>query len=184
MSTRIKSTVIKAIDTFTGHGIVNIFAAESLLGKIVWSFFVIIFSILCGYYIYNSLAGFFKYEVLSNVKVFDLPELTFPAVILCSVFSNNSIKDMIVYCTFNRQNCLSNKIDFEPIIIIGGGISAQHDCIRINGLKVSEKNKSALLSVKQKSIYTSGLSIGFSIPENVLKIFANFINFKIKNFFL
>ncbi len=130
---------------------------------------MIIFSILCGYYIYNSLAGFFKYEVLSNVKVFDLPELTFPAVILCSVFSNNSIKDMIVYCAFNRQSCVSNNIELEPIIIIGYGLSAQHDCFRINGQNVSKKNKAELLSVKQKSVFTSGLSIGFYVPENVVK---------------
>jgi len=169
MSTRIKSTVIKAIDTFTGHGVINIYLAKSLFGKIIWSLFLLIFFLFNGYYMYISIAEFSEYQVISSTKVFDVPELTFPAVIFCSWFSNNSIKDMIVYCTFNRQNCLSNKIDFEPIIIIGYGLSAQHDCFRINGQNVSKKNKAELLSVKHKSIYTSGLSIGFYVPENVVK---------------
>jgi len=189
LSTRIKSTVTNAIDTFTGHGVINICRAESIFGKIIWSLFLLIFFLLNGYYMYNTLAEFSEYQVISSIKVYNEHVLTFPAVIFCSWFSNNSIKDMIVYCAFNRQSCVSNNIELEPIIIIGYGLSAQHDCIRFNGQGVSKKNITALLSVKQKGVYTYGLSIGFFIPENVgnkLKIFEIeiIIIFKIKIFFL
>ncbi len=110
---------------------------------------------------------FFEYKVISNIKVVDVPTLTFPAIILCNWRKEWKIEDRIVFCVFNRQDCLSLIIDFEPIIIVGYGMSIEHKCIRFNGQKVSEKNKTALLSVTQNGVYKFGLSIGISIPENV-----------------
>ncbi len=155
------------IDRFTGHGAINIYLAKSIFGKIFWSFFLIVFTALCVYYIYNSFYGFFEFEVISNIQIFNEPELTFPAIIICSWYSDVPIKNIIVYCTFNNKQCLSNNIELEPIIIIGYGLSSQHDCIRINGQNVSEKNKKNLLTVYSSDTYESGLAIGLMIPKGV-----------------
>jgi len=155
------------IDRFTGHGAINIYLAKSISGKIIWSLFLLLFIILNNYYMYNSLAEFFRYEVISNIKVLNEPELTFPALIICTWYSDVQIKNIIIYCSFNNKQCLSNNIELEPIVITGYGLSAQHDCIRINGLKVSEKNKKNLLIVDSNDAYESGLAIGLIIPNGV-----------------
>ncbi len=164
---------MNSIQSFTGHGVSNIFAAESLLGKIVWSFFLIIFSVLCCYYIYDSFAGFFEFDVISNYKIYDVTELTFPAVALCGWFSDNPIADSIVFCTINKQDCQPHQI--EPIVVIGYGLSSKHNCVRINGQISSKKNIKELPTVKQDNIFDAGISVGLIVPEGVRNL-INLIN--------
>jgi hypothetical protein len=159
--------VLKAIDSWTGHGIPNIFSAETLFAKVAWSVVLVLFFIPCCYYIYNSIAGFFEYDVISNIKILKQAELTFPAVVFCGWYSDESIADSIVSCTFNNEDCQSNQIEFEPIIVTGYGLSFKHNCIRINGQNVLDKSNNRLVSVKQESIFDAGLSITFLMPENV-----------------
>jgi len=171
LSARVKNMVLKAIDSWTGHGIPNIFSAETLFAKVAWSVVLVLFFIPCCYYIYNSIAGFFEYDVISNIKIYNQAELTFPAVVFCGWYSDDSIADSIVSCTFNNEDCQSNKIEFEPIIVTGYGLSFKHNCIRINGQNVLDKSNNRLASVKQNDINDAGLSITFLMPENVgLKI--------------
>ncbi len=128
-------------------------------------------------HIYNSKAGFFEYDVISNIKILKQAELTFPAVVFCGWYSDDSIADSIVSSTFKDcqsfkdEDCQSNKIEFEPIIVTGYGLSFKHNCIRINGQNVLDKSNNRLASVKQNDINDAGLSITFLMPENVgLKI--------------
>jgi len=172
LSDKIKNMVLKAIDSFTGHGASNIVSAETIFTKIVWSVVLVFFFILCCFYLSNSTTGFFQFDVISNIKIYDKEELTFPAVVFCGWYSSDSIADSIVYCTFNNEDCKSKQIEFEPIIVSGFGLSSKHDCIRINGQTVDDSNiiqnsYSPLLSVKQESIYEAGLSIAFLMPEKV-----------------
>ena len=174
--------VLNAINLFTGHGLSNIVSAETFFAKITWSVFLLLFFISCCIYIYNSFTGYLAFDVISNIKILDKTELTFPAIVFCGWYSDNSIADSIVFCTFNKQDCQSNKINFEQIIATGYGLSFQHNCIRINGQKASNKNKNLLLSVKQPNIWETGLSIGFIVPEGVR--FKLLYKFQIWNFFV
>jgi hypothetical protein len=159
--------VLKAIDSWTGHGIPNIFSAETLFAKVAWSVVLVFFVIPCCYYIYNSIASFFEYDVISNIKILKQAELTFPAVVFCGWYSDDSIANSIVYCTFNNEDCQSNKIEFEPIIVMGYGLTSRHNCIRINGQNVFKQSNNKFLSVKQNSNHDAGLSVAFAMPEGV-----------------
>ncbi len=163
---------MKAIDSFTGHGVSNIVLADTIFAKFAWSVVLVLFVIPCCYYIYNSITSFFEFDVISNIKIYNQAELTFPAIVICGWFSDDSIADSIVYCTFNNEDCKSKQIEFKPIIVSGFGLSSKHDCIRINGQTVNDSSiinntYSPLLSVKQESIYEAGLSIAFLMPEKV-----------------
>jgi len=158
---------LKAIDSFTGHGLSNIVFADTIFAKVAWSVVLILFIIPCCYYLNNSITGFFEFDVISNIKIFNQAELTFPAVVFCGWHSDDSIADSIVYCKFNNEDCTSKQIAFESIIVTGYGLSFKHSCIRINGQSVLHNSNKRLLSVKQESIYDAGLSVAISMPEKV-----------------
>jgi hypothetical protein len=172
LSTRVKKVALEAIDSFTGHGVSNIVLAETRSAKVAWSVVLVLFFIPCCYYLNNSIAGFFQYDVISNIKIYNQAELSFPAIVICGWFSDDSIVDSIVYCTFNKQDCRSEQIEFEPIIVTGYGLSFKHNCIRINGQNVLDISNNQLLSVKQNSINDAGLSIAFLIPRDVSYIYS------------
>ncbi len=164
---------MKAIDSFTGHGVSNIVLADTIFAKFAWSVVLVLFVIPCCYYIYNSISSFFEFDVISNIKIYNQAELIFPAIIFCGWFSDVSIVDSIVYCTFNKQECQSKQIVFEPLVVTGFALSYKHNCIRINGQKLLHKNENRLLSVNQNSIHNAGLSVAFLIPEGVRPKFLN-----------
>jgi len=162
---------LKKISSFTGHGFPQIFSAESLYAKIIWFLLVVLFFSLNTMYIYDSVSGYFQYDVISNIKIIQKNELTFPAIVFCSWYSSVPITEAIVFCTFNQVDCESSQVEFEPITVIGYGLSKMHSCIRINGQKISMKHKKKLMSVTQHGVYEAGLSIGFAIPDEVCSIF-------------
>ncbi len=173
IKSKIKSLIENWADTFTGHGVINIYVAKSLFEKIIWSLFLLLFILLNGYYMYNSLAGFFEYDAISNSKKQVVTELDFPAIIFCNWDTDVLLEDIIIFCSFNNQTCLMDEY-FEPIVIMGSGTSPKYNCNRFNGVKISEKNKKKLLSVETNHGFLAGLVIGFKMPEAV-RLFEFFI---------
>ncbi len=167
LSTRIKNFFLNAVVNFSGHGISNIFLAKQSPATIMWTIFIVFFFANCCIYIVNSLAAFFTYEVVSNIRINYADERIFPAVTICGWESNYPINEGIFHCQFNNKDCDFYGIRLEENIVIGFGQSTLHYCVTFNGVKKNRRNKADLLTSRAFERFDAGLSISFLVPKEV-----------------
>ena len=144
--------------------VANVIHARTKPKKITWFIFLLIFFGVCSFYIINSLTSFFAYEVISNIKIHDTREITFPALTFCIWPSNFNLEEAIFGIKFNAKN---SEISVENVIIVGYGLSTSHSCIRVNGVGKNSQDGNKPLTSKVNSLVDSGLFISFLLPENV-----------------
>ncbi len=157
-------------ETFTGHGLRQIYFKNSKLERFVWLLFIVISVIFCSFYIYNSFNDFFAYDVISNIRVQYESTLVFPAFIVCAWGSEFNVTKAIFDCKFNGKDCQIDKM-FSQVKVIGKGTTSKRYCIRFNG----KINSSSELLTVNKIGYDYGLSVSFLVPDKVnLAFFFSF----------
>jgi len=162
--------VIKALFTnaeFSSHGIAHVLNASNLVSRLTWLLVLVTFFTCCSIQVFDNLSSYFSYQVISNVRIHDTRQLTFPAFIVCTWESELAIDKAIFHCTFNNNLCHSDL--FEKVVVPGHGLSAKHYCFRIN----SSWNKKAgqLLTVSDTDLFNSGLSISFLMPDDNVEVY-------------
>jgi len=79
-----KKEIFQLIEFSTAYGLPNIFRSKRFFNKIFWTTFLIVSMALAAFYIFNDLADYFNYEVVTTVKTeYDQPT-EFPTVSFCS----------------------------------------------------------------------------------------------------
>jgi len=149
-------------ETFTGHGLSNLYFASSRLERFFWILFILTSVLFCSYYIFNSFTDFFAFDVISNIRVQYELNLVFPSFIICAWGSKFPIDTAIFECKFNGKTCLLNEM-FARVNVVGKGTTSVRYCIRFNG-RVNATSQ--LLSIN-KIGYDYGLSVSFLVPDEV-----------------
>jgi len=160
---RIQRLCIKSANSFSGHGFKKSFSENTKLNRIIWPLFIFIYILFCSYYIINSITLFFYYNVLSNIRVKQDIELTFPAFIICSWGSEYPVDKAIFNCEFNAADCRIDEM-FSFVRVLGKGTSSLRYCTRFNG----KSNKTIITLLSSNKIgYDYGLSVSFLVPDHV-----------------
>ena len=81
---RIKQISVEIAKKSTSHGIPNIFKSELRAIKLMW--LVCFFGSTggCAFILYNSIARFLDYEVVTTIKIIDQVPAEFPTVAICN----------------------------------------------------------------------------------------------------
>ncbi len=154
-----KSMLLKMAIKSSAHGIPNLFSARNNRARISWSICILLSIGFCCFYIYDSFDQFFAFSTITNLKVHDTKEMTFPALIICSWYSGYPVEDTLLFCKFGNRDCRTFG-NFDQVRVLGHGLSANRSCIRFNG------NKSRLIRVTNFNQF-NGLQLGFFLPEQV-----------------
>ena len=98
-------------------GVANLLRSKHVFVKILWIICYIILLIACGIFLYETLTGYFEYEVVTNIDKIREEEAQFPAVSFCITpepFPNviPPLKDILKFCTFESVEC--DWTNFEP----------------------------------------------------------------------
>ncbi len=167
-SKSVKETLLRSAKKFSGHGISHIALARSNFARASWLIVICFSFAFCCYYIINSFTDFFAYDIISNIRVINDQEITFPAVIFCGWYSGFAIDTAVFQCQFQQKDCQEYGINFEKIIVLGYGASYRHYCIRFNGKNntANRENEKLMLVNRADSLYY-GLSVGFLLPNEV-----------------
>ena len=83
------------------HGLVHISKAESMWGKVLWIFSVVISFSAAGFLINNSFKGWRDQPVSSVISTHPIKDLKFPNVTVCPPKSTNTALN---YDLFNLEN--------------------------------------------------------------------------------
>ncbi|RMZ92818.1 acid-sensing ion channel 1 [Brachionus plicatilis] len=85
----VKTFVIfkKWTDSFTMHGFPNIFRTKYITVRMMWIILFLFSNGFCFYIITKNIMNFFKYEVVTTIKVAERDSLPFPAVTVCNANS-------------------------------------------------------------------------------------------------
>ena len=70
----------------TIHGLSNLIQAKKTYSKIVWSFFIILCSSSCFFFIGKNVKNFFDYSVATKLRTVFTNEMDFPAIGIWYVF--------------------------------------------------------------------------------------------------
>jgi hypothetical protein len=98
------------------HGLANIIKTKYITIKIMWIIFFIISNGFCSWFIFNRIADYLSYDVISKVEIKYERQLQFPVVSFCNLnplLSKYDLKQLIISCKFNQVNCdLENDFRF------------------------------------------------------------------------
>ena len=84
LSKKIKKETIEPIESWTLHGLPNVFRTKYFSLKIIW---IILFSAALGgsiYFLYNTIKEYLQYEVTTVVRSINVDELDFPVITICN----------------------------------------------------------------------------------------------------
>jgi hypothetical protein len=79
------------LETSSVHGVPNIVRNKNNLIKLVWVFFFLASSGICGWFVIDIVAKYSKYEVVSKIVVRKERKLAFPIVFICDDFGSKHI---------------------------------------------------------------------------------------------
>jgi hypothetical protein len=80
----IKRKIIEWSMISTSHGYSRIFQINNKYLKIMWAFFFIISSGSCGYFVFQNIIDYFKFEVITKIRVVNEASFKFPAISICN----------------------------------------------------------------------------------------------------
>jgi len=153
-SRRIKKNVQAILSTSSAHGLNRLFTTKRILFKVMWLNFFIC-SASCGIYmVTNSITDYFKYEVVTQMKIIQEAPTQFPTVTFYNLknhYDNLTLRDILLSCTFNSKSC--DDTDFETKLDRAGNVFYQFN----NG-----RNK-AHQKVDIKNVMQSGKSYGLQV---------------------
>ena len=84
LSKKLKVETIEPIESWTLHGLPNVFRSKYIAIKIIWT---IIFLAALGtsiYFLYNTINEYLKYEVTTVVRLINEEETDFPVITICN----------------------------------------------------------------------------------------------------
>ena len=76
---------LKWVDTFTLHGIPNVFRTNHLILKILWILAFLTSSSFCAYVVYESIANFMQFNVVTNIRINSENPITLPTISVCNL---------------------------------------------------------------------------------------------------
>jgi hypothetical protein len=63
-----RKEISESIKTSTGYGLPNIIKSERLFNKLFWLTFLMLSMTAAAYYVFNDLADYYNYEVVTTIK--------------------------------------------------------------------------------------------------------------------
>jgi hypothetical protein len=151
---KLKRNITDILSHSSAHGLNRIFNTKRTLFKIMWLYFFVC-SASCGIYmVTNSIMEYFKYEVVTQVKVVHEAPTQFPTVTFYNLKNHQEhfkLQDILLQCTFNSKNC--DDSDFETKTDIAGNVYYQFN----NGYNKNHEK------VDIKNVMQSGKSYGLQI---------------------
>ena len=114
INVKIKEKSKQLILHSTSHGLPHAFRTNRLFFKIMWiSLFVI--STFFGFYtVMQTIDTYLGYEIVTKIDVITEIPTDFPAITLINLRnrkSNKSLNEIMIYCTFNLEDCNENHFD-------------------------------------------------------------------------
>ena len=102
LSKKIKQEAIEPIESWTLHGLPNVFRSKYIAIKIIWT--IIFLAALGGsiYFLYSTIKEYLEYNVSTVVRSIDVEEMDFPIITVCNT---NRITNFYGYNYF--QNVLN-----------------------------------------------------------------------------
>ena len=100
-----KKEINSLIETSTAYGLPKIVRSKRLFNKIFWLAFLIASVAAASYYIFNDVADYYSFEVVTTVKTeYDQPT-EFPTISFCSKYktqlNNKNLSDLVQVCQFD-----------------------------------------------------------------------------------
>ena len=81
---RIRQACINSGLSSTLHGFANIFRTDRVPIRIMWSICITISTLLCLWFIIDSIVDFNQFDVITETKIKREKELDFPAITICN----------------------------------------------------------------------------------------------------
>ncbi|RMZ96488.1 acid-sensing ion channel 1 isoform X2 [Brachionus plicatilis] len=111
----IKNQKTKTFDIFrqwtesmTMHGFPNIFRTKHITFKIMWTIFFLSSNAFCFFIISRILINFFKYDIVTTIKVVEKDSMPFPAVTVCNANPFVTEESLNYVSSFLQINNLTN----------------------------------------------------------------------------
>lgn len=127
MKNNIKKKTIEILCTSTVHGVPNIANNSHIVVKFMWSFFLLISTGTCVYFIYDNVMNFMDNEYITNIDLIKEYNFQFPTVSFCVQSKDTDLSKILFYCLFDSKECKIK--DFE----VYNGLD--ETCYRFNSLK-------------------------------------------------
>lgn len=150
--------------------------------RIFWLLALGLASLFCVFTLYNTIAEYFAFGVITVTKQVEEAIVIFPAVTLCAPIAKNKplenqlTLDFIDSCSFDGRSC-DLTADFERFTLDQG----QHMCLRYNGNHwLSKGNRYNLKTVKSNSFNANsgaGLYLVLNIDTDIrFYVHDNYLN--------
>lgn len=146
MLRRIKETIFEFGLVSTAYGIPNLMRSKHFHQKFLWILFIISSSIASYFFVNEAVFDYLDFKVVTNIQTIYKQPTEFPTVSMCGYkadhFTNKSLKNLIVECSFGYDNNCKNDPDnyFEPFYS-----SYYGKCFRFNSGKNVTNNSIPLL---------------------------------------
>lgn len=180
--TKLASIGKKFRDTTTIHGIGHTCNSSFIVIRIFWLLALGLATLFCGFTLYNTIAEYFAFDVITVTKEVEEDRVIFPAVTICAPKAENEplenqlTLDFIDSCSFDGSAC-DLTADFERFTLD----QRQFMCLRYNGNHMDSNGKNyRLKTVKSNSFNTNSgaLSLIFNIGTEYILFYVhdNFLN--------
>ena len=113
-TSRIKNNVQAILSTSSAHGLNRLFTTKRILFRIMWLNFFICSASFGIYMVSNSVYDYFKYEVVTQMRIIQEAPTQFPTITFYNLKNNQdnlTLNDVLLSCTFNSKSC--DDSDFE-----------------------------------------------------------------------
>jgi hypothetical protein len=139
----ILSILVQALANSTIHGIPKIIRTESKVNKFMWIVFVLISASFSSYMVIQSILNYFKYEVVTTVRIISEPYSEFPAVMFCN--KNNLNKDYSIQLMNELFERNKTNMSFSETKIVYEALKSRIFSILTLKNETSKKQSSTLI---------------------------------------
>jgi hypothetical protein len=147
---KIKQKTIQLLLVSTTHGLPNAFKTNRIIFKIMWISFFVISTFFGVNTVIDIIKTYLNYEIVTKIDVITEIPTDFPAITIINQRnkkSNKSLKEMLILCNFNLEEC--NENDFDMIMDNYGYVSYRF---------------------RKKKSYTPGMQYGLQLLINLQNI--------------
>lgn len=141
------------------------FDAKKIFKTILWLVIIVPLFVSCMLLVYDNYQAFMLNEVVTQIKMKESNNLTFPAVNFCVLelaaqgnpSVTHNLSEVFNYCTFEGRRDMCSIDDFEYVPIYDASVDALYNCFKINGGRNATNSKTAI-----RSALSFGKGSGFS----------------------
>lgn len=139
--------------------------AKKIFRALIWLVIMIPLFVTCMILVYNNYEAYTRNEVVTQIKLKESNNLTFPALTLCPLETrppprpsiSHNLSEIFSSCSF-EGHYLCSLDDFESVSLYDPLDNASYNCFKINGGKNATSNKTSILNA-----LVFGKGSGFSI---------------------